>query len=453
MPDTAEKIVSLSNLSRFKDKVDALKQDTLVSGTNIKTINSASLLGSGDISLVTKAENLKALYHLGEYDSVDTSNADYDLITRGTGYYNKKSANLAYYTDNSKQRWEMRNAGAVPPASLTTIPTTLVCNYSTYTIKSEQGAWDDNSGICITSTGGVSVYTQTLPDDFEIQYELATPYTEKVLKNQPLSQLDKNGENWLRGEYEKTLNLAQNQHGNGDINCYGYIDSGYPSNSGGTIQWYDVSLDANKPYTFSVNAKRGNSSDTWFLVAFQFEDNTYDQVAMPGPELSSSYQRFSKTYTPSKRIVRFFFGVYSWEKYIVIQGDSVMLTEGSVALPYQPYNGKIMHEGDMVYKSEEILYGNFAISSTMSLVQGASFTLDEPSIIIATMSWSNAVPKELAIAGSTGANPSITGCVSATFVDAGALRLPCFLPAGTYYIYARASGSANNEIYVRKYPL
>lgn len=148
-------------------------------------------------------------------------------------------------------------------------------------------------------------------------------------------------------EYEKGLNLAQNQHGNGNINCYGYISSGNPSNSGGTIQWYDVSLDANKPYTFSVNAKQGNSSDVWFLVAFQFEDNTYDQGAMEGSGLSSSYQRFTKTYTPSKRIVRFFFGVNSYGNYIVIQGNSVMLNEGSVALPYQPYNGPVMHAIDV----------------------------------------------------------------------------------------------------------
>lgn len=35
------------------------KQDTLVSGTNIKTINSTSLLGSGDISIPTGASNLE----------------------------------------------------------------------------------------------------------------------------------------------------------------------------------------------------------------------------------------------------------------------------------------------------------------------------------------------------------------------------------------------------------
>lgn len=40
--------------SQLKTKL-AAKQDTLVSGTNIKTVNNNSLLGSGDISLATLA--------------------------------------------------------------------------------------------------------------------------------------------------------------------------------------------------------------------------------------------------------------------------------------------------------------------------------------------------------------------------------------------------------------
>ena len=35
----------------YVDDADDLKQDTLVSGTNIKTINSQSLLGSGNIDI------------------------------------------------------------------------------------------------------------------------------------------------------------------------------------------------------------------------------------------------------------------------------------------------------------------------------------------------------------------------------------------------------------------
>ena len=53
-----QKTVSLENLYEFKDKMDAAaqtaldaKQATLVSGTNIKTVNGQSVLGSGDLSI------------------------------------------------------------------------------------------------------------------------------------------------------------------------------------------------------------------------------------------------------------------------------------------------------------------------------------------------------------------------------------------------------------------
>lgn len=76
-----KEFISLDNLSTFKEETDssyatkaevATKQDTLVSGTNIKTLNNESLLGSGNIDLasspmveITWAE-LKALRDAGE---------------------------------------------------------------------------------------------------------------------------------------------------------------------------------------------------------------------------------------------------------------------------------------------------------------------------------------------------------------------------------------------------
>lgn len=49
-----EKIVTLDGLKHYNDTIDselAEKQETLVSGTNIKTINNISLLGSGNITI------------------------------------------------------------------------------------------------------------------------------------------------------------------------------------------------------------------------------------------------------------------------------------------------------------------------------------------------------------------------------------------------------------------
>ena len=52
-----EKIIDIDRLSRYHvniNEVIASKQDALVSGTNIKTINGKSLMGGGDISIGVK---------------------------------------------------------------------------------------------------------------------------------------------------------------------------------------------------------------------------------------------------------------------------------------------------------------------------------------------------------------------------------------------------------------
>lgn len=58
-----------------RDKIESLnsaKQDTLVSGTNIKTINSASIMGSGDIALLTSANISDTAYDATSWDGVTT---------------------------------------------------------------------------------------------------------------------------------------------------------------------------------------------------------------------------------------------------------------------------------------------------------------------------------------------------------------------------------------------
>lgn len=48
---------------------------------------------NGDVEITGQLlkGDLKALYHLGDYDSANTSNANYDVITRGTIWLNNKS--------------------------------------------------------------------------------------------------------------------------------------------------------------------------------------------------------------------------------------------------------------------------------------------------------------------------------------------------------------------------
>ena len=52
----SKKLLDLDGLTRYDGKIKQVisdKQDTLVSGTNIKTINGNSILGSGNITVQT----------------------------------------------------------------------------------------------------------------------------------------------------------------------------------------------------------------------------------------------------------------------------------------------------------------------------------------------------------------------------------------------------------------
>ena len=52
----ANKLVDINRLARYHDNINVLlstKQDTLISGTNIKTINGQSLMGEGDINIIS----------------------------------------------------------------------------------------------------------------------------------------------------------------------------------------------------------------------------------------------------------------------------------------------------------------------------------------------------------------------------------------------------------------
>ena len=48
---TYENVITLGTLGIFKGEADSAYQATLVSGTNIKTVNNESILGSGNITI------------------------------------------------------------------------------------------------------------------------------------------------------------------------------------------------------------------------------------------------------------------------------------------------------------------------------------------------------------------------------------------------------------------
>ena len=131
----------LSGMSYATTSQLADKQDTLVSGTNIKTVNNNSLLGSGNIS-ITSTGNLISEVTQAEYDAMEQAGTlDPDTIYVIT---DAAPTDLSYYVTKT----ELSNAGY-----LTSIPNT----YATYAAISNMGYLTSANFIYDSST-----YTLTI---------------------------------------------------------------------------------------------------------------------------------------------------------------------------------------------------------------------------------------------------------------------------------------------------
>lgn len=84
---------TLSSQTDLQNALDA-KQDDLVSGTNIKTINGSSVLGSGDLTI--SGSGLKGIHAINTINSGDQVSASLQSATSGTGGNFSANRLLAY---------------------------------------------------------------------------------------------------------------------------------------------------------------------------------------------------------------------------------------------------------------------------------------------------------------------------------------------------------------------
>ena len=124
-----EKIITLENLTTYNDKINQTKQDVLISGQNIKTINSESILGEGDIKiensilplsyseLVTLRDKAQLMpgqhYRITDYetrvrktDAYASANHKFDIIVLATSENTLSEEARAIKTDRD---WEVES--------------------------------------------------------------------------------------------------------------------------------------------------------------------------------------------------------------------------------------------------------------------------------------------------------------------------------------------------------
>ena len=300
---------------------------------------------SGDEELATVNDTLKAKYHLGAFDTVDTSNADYDLITRKTGYIDLSTLNWEYVSnDSSHERWHAVITTIKPIANNNTI-FNGVCN--TYVTDSAANVYvhyavnligyEDNTYLSVYNN------SDTITPSGLLQYELRSDlqYTEKVIKNQPINTLDVTGSEFVRKEWEKSSNLIPSKD-----NYELYRDANN----------YALAFKPTHAGTYTIKVY-GNNLLSLILAYW----NNYTFGSATDGNLAGYYRNstnvltFTITESDLSKTLGFFFEdsagwIYNYDNYL---NYDIILTESDHAYPYQEY-----HQAKHIIDEEALLLSN-----------------------------------------------------------------------------------------------
>ena len=259
----------------------------------------------------------KSNYHLGSFDSVSGN-----VITRQTGYLylNKSNANWTI-NGNSTIYYTTIVSGSIDKPSADNVLGNIICpTLETVTIN-DLYFEEKTSGIAINTSGSIGISASDYANltEIVIQYKLATPYTETIIENQPLNTLDQKGSKWLRNEWEKGLNLWDEQWQNG-VWSYGsfvsnndYVASknyievkpnttySYSNGTSGADMYIVVEyFDASKAY-LSREVIQNNSSfttpSTAYYIQFYVNDVNRERPRLPIPTIQWSNSSRERHYT------------------------------------------------------------------------------------------------------------------------------------------------------------
>ena len=321
------------NLDAYALKTDLNgKQDKLVSGTNIKTINGESILGTGDITISSETVGGS----VGYYDTITENSDGTYTINRQTGYLtinteditsgSNKTVNQAnaynYVYNNNKVSDALYDWDAI-----------IGISNNGFEVRCVSAAWVKANKISINSTAKqICLGFETAKTQAEIQalcpiyiqYKLATATTEKVEKNHYARYNERFILEHNKSEAERSCNLLPPScfYPNNNIESSGDLGT-YPNYS----CYYKVSV---KPNTQYVASRNGG------IIASDLGIAMYDNN---GVFLKYVVWSGSKGTTENN--------VYYISFDFLSSYTDIMLNEGTEPLPYQPYEGKVIHEKDL----------------------------------------------------------------------------------------------------------
>ena len=249
--------IDLSGYVTTSDLETALtsKQDTLISGTNIKTINSQSLLGSGDIT-IQGGESTDVRIN----GTSITSGGVADIKTQGT--YNATSNKIATVSDlpdiSTKQDT------LVSGTNIKTINNQSILGSGNLSISGtgnvEDVYWDDASTLDVNhiaqlysevAVGSIApdkrqkIWIDTSASDIALS-DLASDSTHRVVTDTQIATWSSKQDALVSGTNIKTIN-SQSLLGSGNINISGGSSAAYELTSA-DYNWNSTAGSATEPY-------------------------------------------------------------------------------------------------------------------------------------------------------------------------------------------------------------
>lgn len=306
-----------------------------------------------ELPFLSNDEVYKNLYNLGAYDTfVDNGNGT-ATITRKTGYFylSPEYADEHYFTcyinvgEFIQSTFIIGDSTTVPEDSQPVECNTLTganpwagSNYSLWVKK-------EDFTLCIAldnvAEHGTKEYLLQWLSEHPtyMQYELNTSYTEEVILDQPIHTIDQHGEQWLRDEWEKGLNLIDDSSVAGTVlNISRMFDVPVTLETGD----YSICIHVNGVGTVA-NTCDGYLSDV----------NGNDVVNVTGQGDATNWNACNRIYyvtvtaSQASQITKFH---WFYNNDGGISGKTltgVSIYKGRVQYPYHPYNGDIIRQKDI----------------------------------------------------------------------------------------------------------
>ena len=337
------------NLDAYALKTDLNgKQDKLVSGTNIKTINGDSILGTGNITISSETVGGS----VGYYDTITKNTDGTYTINRQTGYLVldgvKNKFNAKFDNTRNGEYYYNELINYISRPSSPSIIGSIISN-TLKTLSADNLYIKNTYGIAVDARGYILVGLTTAIDTLDkanayllqnpisIQYKLATATTEKVEKNHYARYNERYILEHNKSEADRSANLVNT-----------FDRSNIPSNS----SLYTATLNTDGSYTSTATSDRrawtyANSDFKLHLTkgtySFSITGKTISSDSNTGMRVIDSNDSTLCTAHSGNGFKNSFTLTSDTDIGVLIKSYKstdlkIMLNKGLIALPYQPYN-------------------------------------------------------------------------------------------------------------------